>query len=129
MENIGMNTKKFLEIKEYENEFNLPVPRLQIKNIKTGVDTMTSIYSLIKPNAMGKLESFEMGQTKISVPGGKIDDRDEMSLPRRDGVHIYWDIFYLKLRGFVVSDTGYKELSLQDGNEMPLNLIELLKSN
>lgn len=120
---------KILEIVDYENEQNLPVPRLQIKNRKTGVDTMESVYSLIKPNARGTLDSVEMGKTKISVPGGTIDHRDELSLPFRDGAHIFWDMFYLKLRGFVVSENSYSELSLSDEKQIPLKLKALLKSN
>lgn len=128
MENIGMNIK-VLEISDYENEHNLPVPRLQIRNRKTGIDTMESVYSLIKPNVSGQLESVEMGKTKISVPGGRIDDRDELSLPFRDGAHIFYDMFYLKLKGFVVSEHSYKELSLTDETQVPLKLKALLKSN
>lgn len=120
---------KILEIVDYENEHQLPVPRLQIKNTKTGIDTMESVYCLIKPNISGKLEALEMGKTKISVPGGSIDERDELSLPFRDGAHIFYDMFYLKLRGFVVSENSYKELSLSDETQIPLKLKALLKSN
>lgn len=113
----------------YINEFNLPIPRLQIKNIKTSSDTYESIYSLIKIKTLSEVEEVEMGRTKVSIPGGKVSPRDLMSLPRRDGAHIFYDMYHLKLRGFIVCDSQFEELNINDPDRAPLKLLAILKSN
>ena len=109
--------RQFKVLTEEEN-LNLPVPRLELRYVQKTKYTMISSYSIIYRHLLGDIMSIPISSTKIDGCNASVD-----FLPFRDGAHIYNDMYELNLRGFVVTGTDVKELSLKDTENLPSALL------
>lgn len=108
-----------------EENMGLPVPRLEIRKHDMSGDDMYNVradYGMVYEHLMGHLVFVPFGCTKI----GASARYDYMDLPFRDGSHLLNEMFFLKLRGFVVYKDQFQEVFLTKEN-MPNGLSGKLK--
>lgn len=115
------NWRHLRELSEEDN-LGLPVPRLEIRHRKKGRYGTIVDYGLVHEHLLGHLEFVPFGSTRIS---GTLSD---FELPHRDGSHIKYDMYTLKLPGYVVSNGESKEITLNDRRDLPAALIRKMES-
>lgn len=93
-------------------KLDLPVPRLEIRkhllpdSDKQGYDIRAD-YSLVYEHLDGSHIAVPFGQTRI---GTDLKHYRMFDLPFRDGAHMLNEMYFLRLRGFVVYGDKYEEV-------------------
>jgi hypothetical protein len=109
-----------LRVLSDEENLGLPIPRLEIRHRKTSKYTTFMDYGIVYRHLLGEITFVPLSCTKTS--GHTDTDRELLRVPFRDGAHILSDMYELKLRGFVVEDDKFRELSLLDLDKLPTAL-------
>ena len=94
-----------------KDPYNLPVPRLQIvaePSMRYGWVEETWTYSLVYKHFTGDIMFVPLGQTKRT--GGRDEKPDINDLPFRDGAHIRYECFTLKMPAFSIVEDRIVEL-------------------
>ena len=96
--------RQFKKLSEEEN-LGLPIPRLEIRNIRISEYNLISDYNLVLKHFLGHILCIPIGSTRRSG-----SNRVDLETPLRDGAHIINDMKQLNLRAFVVNEAKYKEI-------------------
>ena len=92
--------------KEYKNEHDLPVPRLQLKNTVQKNGNLKVEYSLIRKQVYG-LEKNVLSKSVLvsdSIVDGKVHR------PWKSTAHMLQDIWDLKLPAFIIQNDQVEEI-------------------
>lgn len=103
-----------------EENLGLPVPRLELRYRVISEYTHFVDYGLVYRHLLDTIEFVPIGCTKIN---GKVRQLDT---PFRDGAHMFFEMFELNLRGFVVNGSEYRELTFED-SEVPSSVLAKIK--
>lgn len=116
--------RQIRQLTEKENA-DLPVPRLELRYRDKSEYQHFIDYGLVYRHLMGDIEFIPISCTKIGGKGLLL------SMPFRDGAHMYNDMYELRLPGFVVDEKDgvqiVKQLSLGDERELPSALVTRMK--
>ncbi len=101
---------KWRHIKHLSEEENmdLPVPRLEIRYRALDKYNVAADYALVYKHLLGHIEFCPLGSTRCSSHS-YIKNLD---LPFRDGAHIRHEMATLKLPGYVVGGSNFREIEI-----------------
>jgi hypothetical protein len=100
----------------------LPTPRLEIRYKREDDYNVIADYGLVYEHFDGEVLFNPFGSTRMGGYSNKKND-EPLRLPFRDGAHLQHDMWMLKLRGYVVNGTEYREVTLDDRDDLPGGLL------
>ena len=105
-----------------KENLGLPLPRLEMRYRKHGDYNVIADYGLVHKHLFGDIIFIPFSSTRIG--GVSACKEDFLELPFRDGAHIQNEMWDLKLPGYVVNGTHYKEISNKDRRDIPSALLK-----
>jgi len=113
-------------LKKYNNEQNLPIPRLQARIIKKGYNFFIE-YSLITNNIEGDFESLLSDSDFTST---KSYEKLHHLRPYKTMAIMFADMWNLNLPAYIVSEDGWDEITFKNSiRSIPMGVFQIMKDS